>query len=110
MPKTPALRGGGSMVTMRDIARESGFAIATVSIVLNDAPLARYMSKQTKEHIKEVARRLGYTPNQLARSLRGTRARSVGVMVFDVTDPFCTLVIRGIEGALYDASFMPIFA
>jgi LacI family transcriptional regulator len=68
------------------------------------------MSEQTKQRIKEVARRLGYTPNQLARSLRGSRNHTVGVMVFDVTDPFCTPILRGIETALYQTSYLSIFA
>ncbi|HLH08842.1 MAG TPA: LacI family DNA-binding transcriptional regulator [Terriglobales bacterium] len=105
----PRQRATG-MVTIRDIARESGFSIGTVSIVLNDAPLARYMSPNTKQHIKEVAQRLGYSPNQFARSLRGSRSHTVGVMVIDVTDPFCTSILRGIESSLYKASYLSIFA
>jgi LacI family transcriptional regulator len=99
-----------SMITVRDIARESGFSIATVSIVLNEAPLAQYVSAPTKKKIKTVAERLGYRPNQFARSLRGSRSRSVGLMVFDVTDPFCTPVIQGIEEKLFEASYLSIFA
>ncbi len=98
------------MVTVRDISRESGFSVGTVSIVLNDAPLSRYISDKTKAHIKEVAQRLGYSPNQFARSLRGSRSHTIGVMVFDVTDPFCTLLLRGIETTLYKQSYLSIFA
>lgn len=98
------------MVTVRDISRESGFSVGTVSIVLNDAPLARYISDKTKQHIKEVANRLGYSPNQFARSLRGSRSHTIGVMVFDVTDPFCTLLLRGIETTMYQTSYLSIFA
>ena len=98
------------MVTVRDISRESGFSVGTVSIVLNDAPLARYISDKTKLHIKEVAQRLGYSPNQFARSLRGSRSHTIGVMVFDVTDPFCTLLLRGIETTMYQTSYLSIFA
>jgi LacI family transcriptional regulator len=98
------------MVTVRDIARESGFSIGTVSIVLNNAPLSQYVSEPTKQRIKEVARKLGYSPNQFARSLRGSRSRTVGVMVFDITDPFCTPILRGIESALYDESYLSILA
>ena len=36
------------------------------------------------------------------------RNRTVGVMVFDITDPFCTLILRGIENSLYQASYLPI--
>jgi LacI family transcriptional regulator, galactose operon repressor len=97
-------------VTMRDVATQSGFSPATVSIVLNNAPLARYLAPATKKRIEEVARKLGYRPNAMARFLRSKRSHSVGVMFFDITDPFCTLVLRGIENALYQASYVPIFA
>ena len=46
----------------------------------------------------------------MARFLRSKRTHSIGVMFFDITDPFCTLVMRGIENTLYQASYVPIFA
>lgn len=98
------------MVTIRDIAKEAGFAASTVSIVLNNAPLARYIRTSTKQRIEEIAKRLGYSPNQLARSLRSQRNHTVGVMVFDITDPFCTPIIRGIESTLFRANYVPILA
>ncbi|MGC1961619.1 MAG: LacI family DNA-binding transcriptional regulator [Candidatus Sulfotelmatobacter sp.] len=96
------------MVTIRDVAKESGFSSTTVSIVLNDAPLARYIPAVTKKRIERAAEKLGYRPNQFARSLRSKRSHTVGVMVFDMTDPYCTLVLRGIENTLYQASYLPI--
>ncbi|MGA8762086.1 MAG: LacI family DNA-binding transcriptional regulator [Candidatus Sulfotelmatobacter sp.] len=96
------------MVTIRDVAKESGFSSTTVSIVLNDAPLARYIPPVTKKRIERAAQKLGYRPNQFARSLRSKRSHTVGVMVFDMTDPYCTLVLRGIENTLYQASYLPI--
>jgi len=101
-------RGDASMVTIRDVAKESGFSSTTVSIVLNDAPLARYIPPVTKKKIERAAEKLGYRPNQFARSLRSKRSHTVGVMVFDMTDPYCTLVLRGIENTLYQASYLPI--
>lgn len=97
-------------VTMRDVAKASGFSPATVSIVLNNAPLARYIAPATKKRIEEVAKKLGYRPNAMARFLRSKRSNSVGVMFFDITDPFCTPVLRGIENTLYQSSYVPIFA
>ena len=82
--------GKNTAVTMRDVATQSGFSPATVSIVLNNAPLARYIAPATKKRIEEVARKLGYRPNAMARFLRSKRTHSVGVMFFDITDPFCT--------------------
>jgi len=96
------------MVTIRDVAKESGFSPTTVSIVLNNAPLARYIPTTTKKRIETAAKRLGYRPNLFARSLRSRRSHTVGVMVFDATDPFCTLVLRGIQNSLYQASYLPI--
>jgi LacI family transcriptional regulator len=97
-------------VTIRDIAKEAGFAASTVSIVLNNAPLARYIRAATKQKIEDVAKKLGYSPNQLARSLRSQRNHTVGVMVFDITDPFCTPILRGIESTLYRSNYVPILA
>jgi len=96
------------MVTIRDVAKESGFSSTTVSIVLNNAPLARYIPAATKKRIERAAKKLGYRPNLFARSLRSKRSHTVGVMVVDMTDPFCTLVLRGIENSLYQSSFLPI--
>jgi DNA-binding LacI/PurR family transcriptional regulator len=108
MVKRPS--GKSAAVTMRDVANSSGFSPATVSIVLNNAPLARYIAPATKKKIEEAARKLGYRPNAMARFLRSKRTNSVGVMFFDITDPFCTPILRGIENSLYQASYVPIFA
>ncbi len=96
-------------VTMRDVARECGFSPTTVSIALNDAPLARYLPAETKARIRKAARKLGYRPNPFARSLVSHRSQLIGVMVFDVTDPWCTPILRGIEKTLYGSSYVPIF-
>src|ERR1700732_3251973 len=96
-------------ITMRDVAKSSGFSPATVSIVLNNAPLARYIAPATKKRIEEVAKKLGYRPNAMARFLRSKRSHSVGVMFFDITDPFCTPILRGIENSLYQASYLLLF-
>src|SRR5207302_192937 len=103
--KVSKARVNASMVTIRDVAKASGFSSTTVSIVLNDAPLARYIPPVTKKRIERAAEKLGYRPNQFARSLRSKRSHTVGVMVFDMTDPFCTLILRGIENTLYQASY-----
>jgi LacI family transcriptional regulator len=102
-------RNRRALVTMRDVAQATGFSPATVSIVLNDAPLARYIAPSTRKTIEETAKRLGYRPNAMARFLRSKRSHSIGVMLFDVTDPFCTPILRGIENALYPLGYLPIF-
>jgi LacI family transcriptional regulator len=76
---------------------------------LNNAPLARYIPDVTKKRIERAAKKLGYRPNLFARTLRSRRTHTVGVMVFDMTDPYCIPILRGIESALYEASVLPIF-
>src|SRR5574340_57419 len=88
------------MPNIRDVAAESGFSIATVSIVLNDAPQARLIPEKTKRRIRETAEKLEYQPNPFARSLRSRRSHTIAVMVFDITDPYCTQVLRGVEDTL----------
>ena len=99
-----------SAATMRDVAETSGFSPATVSIVLNNAPLARYIAPATKKRIEETAKKLGYRPNAMARFLRSNRSHSLGVMLFDITDPFCTPILRGIENTLYQSSYVLLLA
>ena len=51
------------VVTIRDVAQVSGYSASTVSIVLNNAPLSRYIPADTKTRIETAAKRLGYRPN-----------------------------------------------
>ncbi len=97
-----------SAATIRDVAKASGLSPATISIVLNNAPLARYIPPATKKKIEAAANRLRYRPNLIASSLRSKRSYSVGVMVFDITDPYCALILRGIENCLYRSNLLPI--
>lgn len=96
------------MVTIKDVAKKSGFSPSTVSLVLNDAPLARYIPEKTKKQIRQAVEALGYRPNVFARGLRSNRSHTVGVIVFDITDPYCTQILQGIENALHGSGYLPI--
>ena len=66
-----------TVVTIRDVARKSGYSASTVSIVLNNAPLSRYIPSDTKQRIETAARKLwtrttGRAPEALSRQ-RGAR-------------------------------------
>lgn len=96
------------MITIRNVAEESGFSVTTVSMVLNDGPAATRISDRTRTHIWKVAKRLGYRPNLFARSLRSQRSQTAGVIVCDITDAYCTQILRGIENHLRPAGYFPI--
>ena len=93
-------------VTLMDVARASGFSPSTVSLVLNEAPLARYIPAKTKQKILDAVERLGYRPDIFARSLRSQRSQMIGVLVIDLADPFCTLILQGggTQAAAHDLS------
>jgi LacI family transcriptional regulator len=91
-----------------DVARLSGYSVSSVSIVLNEAPLADNLSPKTRRTIREVAEKLGYRPHVFARSLRTQRSNTIGVIVFDMSDPFCTLILRGIDKQLQPVGLLPV--
>lgn len=80
--------------TIRDVAREAGVSVATVSRVLNNSGPVR---DATRSRITEVARRLRYTPNDAARTLSTRRTHAVGVLLPDLHGEFFSEVIRGID-------------
>ena len=82
------------MATIRDVAREAGVSIATVSRVFNQSALVR---QDTCEHVRGVASRLDYWPNSAARSLITNRTSAIGVLLPDLHGEFFSEVIRGID-------------
>lgn len=90
----PRLPRGSCVATIRDVAREAGVSIATVSRVFNQASLVR---QDTCEHVRGVASRLDYWPNSAARSLITNRTSAVGVLLPDLHGEFFSEVIRGID-------------
>lgn len=89
------MKGNKSVPTIQDVAREAGVSPSTVSNVLNRR--WRQTSKETRERILEVARRLNYQPNAMAAALRRRSTRTIGVIVTSVLNPFYTAVVRGIQ-------------
>jgi len=95
-------------VTLMDVAQACGLSVSTVSIVLSDAPLAQNVAAATRERIRVKAQELGYHPDAYARSLRRRHSQTVGVLAFDLADPFCVPVVRGIEEGLHEAEYLPL--
>lgn len=82
--------------------------MSTVSIVLSEAPLSKNVAAKTREQIRTMARKLGYHPDAFARSLRSRSSQTIGVLAFDLSDPFCIPVVRGIQAGLYAANYLPL--
>jgi DNA-binding LacI/PurR family transcriptional regulator len=95
-------------VTLLDVARACGYSVSTVSIVLSEAPLSQNVAAGTREQIRKMARQLGYHPDAFARSLRRRRSQTIGVLAFDLSDPFCAPIVRGIHAGLQPAGYVPL--
>jgi LacI family transcriptional regulator len=66
-------------ITIRDVAREAGVGVGTVSRVLNNS---EQVTPRTRERVQAAIQKLGFQPNKVARQLpRGTRVRNVGVIL-----------------------------
>ena len=71
------------MVTIKMIAKQCGYSVATVSKALNNAP---DVSAETAERIRKTASEMGYTPNSAARLLKTSRSYSFGVLFEDASN------------------------
>ena len=76
------------MATIRDVAKESGVSVATVSYVLNNGP--RPVRAETRERVVSTMRRLNYHPNAVARSLVRQRTHVMGILVGDAQSEIVT--------------------
>ncbi|MGH3318617.1 MAG: LacI family DNA-binding transcriptional regulator, partial [Streptosporangiaceae bacterium] len=80
--------------TIYDVAEQAGVATSTVSRAFSNPDR---VNATTREHVLDVAKRLGYRPNPLARSLPSGRTRTVALLVADITNPHYFEMIRGAE-------------
>lgn len=82
-------------VTMKDIAREAGVSITTVSKILNNVDM--HISDATREKVLSLVQEYNYVPNQIAKGLRRNNSDTIGVVTYDISDPYVSEIVRGIE-------------
>jgi LacI family transcriptional regulator len=85
------------VASITEVARRAGVSIATASRVVRSADYP--VSPATRERVLVAAAELDYVPNALARGLLASRIPVVGVIVHDITDPYFSEVVRGVEDA-----------
>lgn len=88
--------------TIIDVARESGVSYSTVSRALNGY---EFVKPATRDKVLRAAQKLGYVPNQQARSLAGGRSGLIGVLVPGLDNGYITEIIRGVDEELAKSDY-----
>ena len=100
------------MVSMKDISIACGVSVATVSKALNNH---NDVGAETKEHIKQVAKEMGYFPNSAAKALKTNRTYNIGVLFAEeaysgLTHDYFTFVLNSLKSTVekkgYDITFI----
>lgn len=95
------------MATIKDIARIAGVAPSVVSRALNN----KYGVKEsTRQRILEIARELGYYPNSAARSLVTRRTETIGIVMADISEPYYSQTIKGMEYVAIQTGYTLLFS
>ena len=97
-------------VTLKVLADHLGLSPATVSLVMNQAPVADQIPRATQERIFAAARELNYRPSFSARWARTARSFTIGVLVPEVSEGYASLVLSGIEGQLLREGYFYLVA
>lgn len=82
------------MSTIQDVAREAGVSVATVSRVINNSPS---VASETRARVQSAIEKLKYEPSLLGRNLRRSETKMVLVLLPNISNPFYSKVVRGIE-------------
>lgn len=96
-----------SSVTQAEIARQLGVHQTTVSAILGGKQTHRY-SEEIQRKVRETARRLGYRPSAVARSLRGARSGLIGLFHFGRDKDVELERLHELVVAIHDANYRPL--
>ncbi|NLW09724.1 MAG: LacI family transcriptional regulator [Firmicutes bacterium] len=95
------------MITIKDVAKRVGVSPSVVSRALNN----RYgVRESTREKIVRAAKEMGYYPNAAARSLVTRRTATIGVMMADLSEPYYTQIIKGMEFSASKSGYTLLFS
>ena len=95
-----------SAPTMKDVAREAGVALGTVSKVFNDIPVG----EDYRRRVEAAAQKLGYQVNSYARGLKTNRTCSAALILPDITHPFFSALAQGVCSALAQRGYRTILS
>lgn len=92
-------------ITIKDIAKQCGVGVSTVSRALNNHP---DINPETREKIMRVIQETGFVPNDSARYLKRSESNSIALLVKGITNPFFTKMIRTMEAFIQEKDYTTI--
>jgi DNA-binding LacI/PurR family transcriptional regulator len=105
MPRKAATNPDGvRRVGLKMLAEYLDLSPATISFVLNNAP-GRSIPTVTRDRVKAAAKKFGYQPNQVARSLQGFNTRTIGILLPELGDGYHSQVLSGAADLLMQEGY-----
>lgn len=92
--------------TIKDLAKEAGVSVTTVSQILNNK--GQRFSKATQERVLALRDKYKYVPDFNARNLILHSAKTIGVLVPNIANPFFGTFIEGVQSVASEAKFIPL--
>jgi LacI family transcriptional regulator len=90
------------MSTIKDVAKLAGVSTSTVSHALNRT---RFVSEDARSRVEKAVDELNYRPSSIARSLKGQRTKTLGMLVTTSRNPFFAEVVNGVERRCYERGY-----
>lgn len=87
------------MANIRDVASRAGVSVATVSHVVNGS---RFVAEATKARVLAAIIELNYRRDGIARSLRRSETGTIGAIISDITNPFFSDLVKGIDHVVHN--------
>ena len=94
-------------ITIDDVAEKAKVSKTTISRYINGK--YEFMSKETKDTIQKVIEELDYRPSNIARSLKSQRSGVIGCVIADITSPFSTYIVKGINDVCKKNGYQVLF-
>lgn len=95
------------MSSIKDVAKEAGVSIATVSRVVNGT---KFVSEDIRKRVEQAIHDLDYRSNELARTLKVNKTNRIGVIITSLSSSFFGRVIEGIQSEAEKQSYSVVFA
>ncbi|MBD1428598.1 LacI family DNA-binding transcriptional regulator [Sphingobacterium litopenaei] len=96
-------------LSISDIANNLGVSVTTVSFILNGKAKEKRISDALAKRVLDYVKKVDYKPNQLAKSLRTGKSKSIGLLVEDISNPFFANIADRIEKLAYDHGYHIIY-